>query len=242
MNPLSDPLPLLTEGMVLVLQFDLSRVTNQELHAEGLLSEEEITRSRTYKFERDRRRFLARRMILRKLLASLTNTPAEKIEFLVSPNGKLSLSTGKPAFNLTASGDKAAFAFTAAESVGIDLEQVCLLEDLTGMLQRVCSHAEQESLRSLPEALRLEAFFHIWTQKEAYLKASGSGLSVEPSQVTVEVETRKPGRLIHTPGGDPVAWKMVISMPEPGWRVAVCVKMASAPEVKYNFEVLSEIE
>ena len=46
------------------------------------------------------------------------------------------------------------------------------------LAQRFFAAAECEYLRGLPPSLLREAFFRIWTLKEAYIKAEGKGLSI----------------------------------------------------------------
>jgi 4'-phosphopantetheinyl transferase len=216
----------LQQGEVRVYLVDLSAQMEREITAGEGLSTAELARSQTYKFVQDRRRFLARRVVLRSLLAQISCIPVNEINYEVSPNGRLSLAMGAPSFSLSACGNMAAYAFTVDGPVGIDLEMVRPLDDLPGLLQHSFSPVEQAALENLPEALRLDAFFHVWTQKEAYLKACGLGFSLEPTVVTVEADPRLPGRLRSTAGAEPAGWRMVTLEPLPGWRLAVCVKLA----------------
>lgn len=58
---------------------------------------------------------------------------------------------------------------------GIDCERVRPYRP--SVLKRVCTNAEQEMLKASPENERELLFFRLWTLKEAYVKALGSGLS-----------------------------------------------------------------
>lgn len=208
----------------------------RDLQPQSVLSDEELERGSRFKFQRDRQLFYARRILLRRLLELRTGIPAAQLEYATSPQGKLSLVEDAQAFNLSASQAGAAFAFCRSGPVGIDLEQVRPLDDLAGMLARVCSPAEQDAISNLPAALHLDAFFHIWTQKEATLKTLGSGFLLEPASVTVEADPRKPGRLFAAPGVDSSGWKLITLTPKPDWRIAVCVQMTGEPRVVFSVE------
>ena len=47
----------------------------------------------------------------------------------------------------------------------------------TWLAERFLSVRERSSLQALPDHLRLSGFFACWTRKEAFLKATGDGLS-----------------------------------------------------------------
>lgn len=147
----------------------------------ALLSEDELARGRTYRFARDRRRWLVRRGLLRRLLGRYLNQAPAEVRFVYGPRGKPALATPEPvAFNLSHSGDVALFAFSAGSAIrlGVDLELI--RSDLAHMAlaQRYFSPAEQAALQALPKSQQLAAFFRCWTRKEAFVKALGEGLSV----------------------------------------------------------------
>jgi len=93
--------------------------------------------------------------------------------FLRGTRGKPAL-PGETPFNLTHAGDLAVLALSA-ESVGVDLELVRPI-DWRKISARYFHPGEQAYL--LSSADPLESFFWIWTLKESYVKAEGSGLSV----------------------------------------------------------------
>jgi hypothetical protein len=79
-------------------------------------------------------------------------------------------------FNLSSSGDLAAFGCAVGRDIGIDMERVCVHADLLAVADNCFPAYERATPGALPHASRARAFYRCWTRKEAYLKAIGSGL------------------------------------------------------------------
>lgn len=145
----------------------------------ALLSTDELERARKFYFERDRRRFVVCRGILRTLLGSYLDQSPEKIAFGYGPNDKPAVATGatRPLyFNLAHSDDLALYAFTRAGEIGIDVERIRDMPDWQSIAEVSFSPAELARLRRCAETRRREEFFRSWTRQEAILKAAGTGL------------------------------------------------------------------
>ena len=152
----------------------------------------------------------------------------------VNPYGKLSLPGSNLTFNLSHSADHVVFAFAAGMELGIDIEQVCPLPDIETVCRHWFSEAEQQALTDLPKSQRLDAFFHIWTQKEAFVKARGMGLSLPLQDFSVAADPNQPGGLLADAG----AWQMVSLAAEPGWQAALCVQSLQPVKVKAKNQTL----
>jgi 4'-phosphopantetheinyl transferase len=200
---------------------------------EQYLSGEEIDRSKRYKSENDRLRFIARRGLLRQLLGQYCGVAPDVISYRVNQFGKLSLFSYPICFNISASRDRVAFAFALENEIGIDIEQVCELPELFRMAERWFSTAEWAGMRTLKPEMQLDAFFHIWTQKEAFVKAHGEGLSIPLKEFSVAVDPSLPGGIwsFEDDAEDLSAWKMNTFVPESGLRVAVCVQSKSEKDI-----------
>src|SRR5258708_15670923 len=79
------------------------------------------------------------------------------------------------------------FFFPRHFDIGIDVEQVRRDFDLDAIARRFFSAHEQSQLAALPADERVEGFFRCWTRKEAYIKATGDGLSLPLSQFDVSL-------------------------------------------------------
>ena len=133
----------------------------------------------------DASRFLARRSVLRQLVARRSAVPAVAVEIgydrdgaplILAPSGRLFCS-------VAARGDHAAVAL-AETPVGIDLEHL----EPGPIPWAVLAREERGWLQAQAPAAQSAAFLHLWTVKEAYLKARRSGLMTDPSTVAVSVQ------------------------------------------------------
>jgi 4'-phosphopantetheinyl transferase len=193
---------------------------------EQLLSEEERTRSKRFITERDRKRFVARRGILRQLLGYYCGLDPARVSYQADPNGKLYLPSNHLSFNLSKSGERVAYVFSLEKETGVDIEQPRPFTDLSLLAKRAFSQEERAALAELPPSSQVEAFYHTWTQKEAFIKATGMGLKQALEDFSVSVDPGKPGKLLSIKGNrDRLSnWKMTCFKPEEGLHVAVCIR------------------
>jgi 4'-phosphopantetheinyl transferase len=146
----------------------------------GMLSDDERSRAEAFRFPDLRRKFTLARGVLRVLAGRYTGVPPEAVTFQYNAAGKPELwpRDSGLSFNLSHSGGLAAYAFAMASEVGIDVEQVRPIPDLESIAARHFSAPECSELFAADPASRCEIFYRIWTRKEAYVKAIGSGLSI----------------------------------------------------------------
>ncbi len=225
--------PSLKPGTIHIWLIEIDDQTHDVLSLEKQLSPEEIERSRHYRFEPDRFRFVIRRGILRQLLGRYIGVVPGDIKYISNSNGKLSLPLHPLQFSVSHSQNRIAYAFSLDQDIGVDIEQVKQLPDLAQMVKTWFSLEECTGIFSLDPSDQLESFYHVWTQKEAFIKVSGEGLSFPLGDFSVSTDPHNSGRLLSIKNGDISQWNMVC-MPEPGWRVAVCIHSKSAPKVEHN--------
>jgi 4'-phosphopantetheinyl transferase len=143
-------------------------------------------------------RWTIARGYLRQILGKYINLTPDAIVFNYGQQGKPAVEAQDIQFNLSHSADRAVYAISAKHPVGIDLEQIHPLP-AADLVDRFFSSAEQIIFHSLPVDLQQAAFFHAWTQKEAYLKACGTGLSTPLAQIEVSIDPRTPAAIISAP-------------------------------------------
>ena len=188
-----------------------------------LLSAEEHQRATRLRFADDRLRSLAARALARVLLAACGAGSARTLAFASGPHGKPHLANGPQGlhFNLAHSGSAVLVAIARARAVGVDVEQI--RGGIADTADGICSQAETAALAKLDPARREAGFFACWTRKEAYLKARGDGLAVEPGRFDVEVDPDAVPALLAT-RHDPLdvsRWTLASLPPIPGHAAAV---------------------
>ncbi len=177
---------------------------------------------------RDRQHFIVCRGLLRVLLSRYLKLAPQQLRFSYGRWGKPALAGHEPdshlCFNLSHSQGAALYAVTRDRAVGVDLEQMRPLPDIEQLAKRFFSQREFAVIDSLPPAQKQVAFFKGWTRKEAYLKATGEGLS-ELERVEVSVAPGEPATLLRI-GSSPGAteqWSMHEPTIAPGYVAAIVV-------------------
>jgi 4'-phosphopantetheinyl transferase len=149
----------------------------------ALLSADERERHERFRFERDRRLFLATRVLVRTVLSRYAPVDAAEWRFAAGPRGKPYIAHPELAprlhFNLSNAGGMVACAVsTAHAAVGVDVERLDRAVDPLALGRRYFAPMEMEALAARPAAERLRLFFTYWTLKESYIKARGLGLAL----------------------------------------------------------------
>lgn len=219
----------LPDDEVQLWRIELDAIGSQEARWQKLLSADEQTRAARFHFARDRRRFAAGRAVLRVILASYLATDPTALNFAYSAKEKPSLAAEQAGaglmFNVSHSGGIALLAFARGREVGIDIEHVRSDFDLEAIARRFFSAREQSELFALPPEARVEAFFRCWTRKEAYIKATGDGLSLPLSQFDVSLSDEANALLATRPdAAEAACWQLEHVRAGAGFVAAVCVR------------------
>lgn len=143
-------------------------------------------------------RWIVARGYLRQILSQYLNLTPAQIVFKLGEQGKPAVEGHPIEFNLSHSRDRAVYGISAKFPIGIDIEYIHPLP-AAELVDRFFSAAEQAIFHSLPIDSQQAAFFHAWTQKEAYLKACGTGLSTPLDQIEVSIDPTTPAVIISSP-------------------------------------------
>ena len=183
-----------------------------------LLDADERCRADRFRVEAGRQRFVAARAMLRRLLAGRLGLPPQSIRLATGPRGKPALAdptADAPHFNLAHSGDLAVVALAGAE-LGVDVEALRPFPRAERFAARFFAPSEQQWLAAQPAAESEHASLELWTFKEAYLKAVGSGIAM--TLAGVEIDPDRPA--LQRVAGVPVAageWTLLSArLPGPG--------------------------
>lgn len=175
-----------------------------------LLDDSERERAARFLVDDARQRFLVGRICLRHLLGVALDCPPEELSFTPGEHGKPTLATPAtaPAFNLSHSGDVVVVALAWCHRLGIDVEPHGGGRDGERLARRFFAPAEAAAVvtAAVPEPV----FLHLWTAKEAWMKAIGAGLTIAPRAVEVSPDPSAPPRLLALPPGhDPTTWTLL---------------------------------
>jgi 4'-phosphopantetheinyl transferase len=221
---------VLPEDEVQLWRVDLGAVGADESRWQKVLSSDESTRASRFHFTRDRQRFVAARALLRTILAGYLATDPSSLSFAYSKKDKPSLGRAHAGsdvmFNVSHSGEIALLAFTRRREIGVDVEQVRRDFDVEAIARRFFSAHEQEQLAGLPNHEKFEAFFRCWTRKEAYIKATGEGLSLPLHQFDVSIAPEDRDALLSTrpDSSEAALWSLGEIPAGPGYVAALCVR------------------
>jgi 4'-phosphopantetheinyl transferase len=211
------------------LRLDTSAPVPDSFHE--LLTDDERRRAERLMFPADRCRFVRTRAALRQLLALLLRTTPDRVQFQYSPHGKPSLVGEEPelCFNVSHSGEVAVLAFRLGAEVGVDIERVRDLDNPIALAARSFSPMERAELCAVAEERRLIAFFNGWTRKEAYVKATGSGMTAPLDRF--DVSLGEPASLLRIDGSvdRAAAWRLFSFSPVEGYVAAAAWRGPDCP-------------
>jgi len=221
---------LLREDEVHLWIAPLTRPPEKLFYFESILSADEKERARRFRNISDGKRYLIARGSLRRLLGYYVAGAPDRLQFTYDTFGKPSLSgqTSEAVLNFSVSHseDQALFGFARGRRIGVDLEYIRPDIDVLGLAKGYFSPDEFRRLRRLPASEQCEAFYCVWTRKEAYLKACGEGLSFGLERVEVSLLPAEPAMIRKVPGASNASehWTLKHLSPAPNYLGAAAVE------------------
>jgi 4'-phosphopantetheinyl transferase len=205
-----------------------------------LLDDEERARADRHRQSNDRETFIAAHALLRSMLSDATGVPSGDWRFTRDPYGKPALAPEHGGcglrFNLAHTRGMAVCAL-AREEIGVDVEATDRRVDLA-IANRFFAPREVEAIATAPPAYRPELFFRFWTLKEAFIKATGEGLSrnlasfsfgLDPVQISFHpVDGSVPSI------DDPNDWQFMELRPRDDRPIAVAVRRPAALPIRLD--------
>ncbi|MGC4891295.1 4'-phosphopantetheinyl transferase family protein [Micromonospora sp. DT227] len=161
---------------------------------EDPLSESEWARAGSRRRVAARRRLTTATPLLKATVAESADDDPRKVKLrrecpdCRGPHGHPEVVGSTLNVSCTHAGDMVAVALCADAAVGVDVGQAIadVDVDVDSMLGLVLGDAQRADFRAVHgRRARIQAFFHCWTRKESALRATGDGLRVPMSNVTV---------------------------------------------------------
>jgi 4'-phosphopantetheinyl transferase len=204
-----------------------------------LLSRDEYQRAERFHRPTDRRRFIAGRGILRRIISVYLALAPDEVRFVYNEYGKPFISDdqnlGALSFNLSHSNCMALYAVARGRRVGVDIEY--MREDFATLevAERFFSKDEVEALKAAPVDRRTEAFFNCWSRKEAYIKAIGMGVSYPLDGFTVSLGVAPALLKVDADATEAARWKMYGLDVAEGYAAALIVENPPVSLSRFNF-------
>jgi 4'-phosphopantetheinyl transferase len=196
----------------------------------SILSLNEQERAKRFYFEQDQNRYIAGRGMLRNFLGNYLGMEPGQIEFSYGAYGKPALANHLNVenlqFNLSHSNDVVVYTFTKDQLIGIDIEHVRPMKDMDDFAHHFFTPTEYNFIQALSKDQKQIFFFKLWTCKEAFLKANGSGLTAPLNQVEISFPNDETA-ILKSIGSDTAQaahWHFKIFNPVSGYQAAIAVE------------------
>jgi 4'-phosphopantetheinyl transferase len=191
------------------------------------LSREERAQAAQFSFKRDQMRFIQAHGIVRQILSTYSDVDAAALTFGRNHHGKPYLipraSGPNLQFSVSHSSNCCVLAARLDHAIGIDIEKVRDLPQAIDIVRSYFTPAESRALAALRGTARRDAFFALWTHKEATVKGLGISLAAHLGRIEFDLEPAGGVRLVAWDGDQSVAqkWSIVRLDPAPGYVAAV---------------------
>jgi 4'-phosphopantetheinyl transferase len=192
-----------------------------------ILSREERTQAAQFSFERDRTRFIQAHGVVRQILSIYCDADPPTLSFARNHHGKpylIARANGPNLqFSLSHSSDCCMLAVRFDHPIGIDVEKVRDWPRAMDIVQSYFTPAESKALSALQGTAQRDAFFALWTHKEATIKGLGISLAAHLGRIEFDFDPIGRLRLVAWDGDQSVArkWSVVRLDPAPGYVAAL---------------------
>lgn len=141
--------------------------------------------------EQLRKRYVGVRGRLRTILAEILNEQPSKINIEKTGHGKPYLvDHPELVFNLSHSAGVLVIAVGYNCQLGVDIENCKPRANLFALVDKCFSEEESIYWGNLPEGQKISVFYHFWTRKEAFVKATGRGIALGLSHCVIDPENQ----------------------------------------------------
>ncbi|MGM0601523.1 MAG: 4'-phosphopantetheinyl transferase family protein [Candidatus Rifleibacteriota bacterium] len=221
--------------------FDFEHLTDFKSELENFLCSEEQKKLNDFKNSEAATTFFYSKSLTRYLLSRYLKLNPKEVQIRKREHGKPEVANGQGLhFNLSHSGKLICFVFSPVPC-GIDIEYLKRTVDYKQIMKRFFSEQEIQSWKNNSRESRSIAFFRGWTRKEAFLKATGDGITgLSKCNISFEPHLkqallRDDGRLINNG-----KWFFYEFLPEPDYICSLVLKKLDLPVIKRKFTSLSE--
>ena len=209
-----------------------------------LLNEAELEKVHRYRQAKAQHDALVTRAFVRSVLALYTDLNAQDLIFEITEHGKPELcnSSLPLRFNLSHNNNLIICAVCLNHNIGCDVESLSRKINVENIAKRYFSADEYQSLQTLAPAAQGARFFEYWTLKEAFVKATGQGISQGLDTFSFQIGTAEQAAFNNnitltlsksSTIQDNLNWYSCLNYPDPTHCIAICVNSKKAFQVKY---------
>ena len=164
----------------------LVRLSGDIAGCESVLSNEESLRAKRFVRKADQEKFILGKAVTRKILSRYLGCAPDAIQFDIGLHGKPFVRHAQLQFNVSHAGDFLLLGLSSERHIGVDIEFQKKNVDCLALSKRFFSISEYEAIAAASDPVA--AFYRCWTCKEAFIKATGFGLSFGLSDFVVDVD------------------------------------------------------
>ena len=197
-----------------------------------ILSADERARADRFGRRTHRRDFIAAHALLRRALSECHALDPSDWQFAAGEGGKPRLAPAQASatglsFNLAHTDDFVACAIGRNVEIGIDVEAIDRRADALALAGRYFSPSERANLAACG-ASAPQRFIEIWTLKEAFVKATGVGVTRALDGFSFVVDDALAILFEPPPGETAASWRFAMFAPLERFRMAVAVRAPAA--------------
>ena len=232
-----EPHVALSENEIHLWLCDYDAARDEGLHTayRALLTDQEKREESRFYFEKERRRYLLTRALVRTVLARYEPVAPKDWVFAANAYGRpeivnTGLGGARLSFNISHTHSLIVLGVTKRRALGLDVENVRARKVSIDVADPFFSPTEMAALSVLSPSRQQDRFFEYWTFKESYIKARGMGLSIPLDKFSFLYPEDGSVRIaMHPALGDyPERWQFWQFRPAPEYLVAVCAERVGA--------------
>lgn len=203
----------------------------------ALLDPTEQARAARFHADQDRRAYILAHALTRLMLSSRRDRPPQDWRFEAGHHGKprIVADDGEAGllFNLSHTRGMVAVALADGQEVGIDVERIESGRLSLDLAVKTFAPSEAAYLCRLPAESQTEAALTLWTLKEAYIKATGQGLSCPLDSFAMTLDPLSIN-FKQSLNDDPAKWRFRTLQPHPGFVLALALRASRQDRLRID--------
>ena len=200
----------------------------------ALLDAGERERAARFRSDEHAHQFLVTRALQRSVLSCYApETAPADWRFVAGERGKPELAPEFAGcglrFNISHTALLVAMAVTRGGQIGVDVECLNARAAPLALATRYFTSSEARHLAGLPATEQQRHFYRLWTLKEAWLKATGTGVAEGLAGVSFEFDAASQVGQVTVPVGDSSRWQFWQGQPSEQHLMAIAASNPSSP-------------